>query len=470
MSWASLAAKAPVPAAPEAPPVGLDVPDEPIVDEESDDDAGTGADMLVHDEPMMDEQDKRQLLVVDTGGIVKGAHLQRLAEKFVTIEDVLKEVRDKKTRAWLDALPYQLELREPSDESFEAVSAFAGKTGDLRSLSRVDLRVLALTWMMEKECCGGVDHLKTEPNQQGGKVRVRSGRAQVAPPGWHEQARKKKTKAAEPPEMDGWGGGSWIVPEEEEAAAEEAAAEEAVVEEEEPAAAEAEEQDATMEQQDGAGFEQIGEPQLANGMEWEEEEDTGLDWLCPDNIDAAVAGTDWGASPLNADSTSVACVTTDFAMQNVLLQMGLKVLSVDGMVIRRARTYILKCEACFKTTTDLMKQFCGACGNHTLYKVSVQSTQSGVSHYELRSRTKKNNLRGTRFSIPLPKGGRNNSDVILREDQLRAPKAAKAIDWCDPDAGWEMQGKRKGRGQAKEYGVGRRNPNAAKGKVRGKKR
>ena len=71
MSWASLAAKAPVPAAPEAPPVGLDVPDEPIVDEESDDDAGTGADMLVHDEPMMDEQDKRQLLVVDTGGIVK---------------------------------------------------------------------------------------------------------------------------------------------------------------------------------------------------------------------------------------------------------------------------------------------------------------------------------------------------------------------------------------------------------------
>ena len=46
-------------------------------------------------------------------------------------------------------------------------------------------------------------------------------------------------------------------------------------------------------------------------------------------------------------------------------------LSVDGMVIRRARTYILKCEACYKTTTDLMKQFCGSCGNHTLYKVAA---------------------------------------------------------------------------------------------------
>ena len=42
-----------------------------------------------------------------------------------------------------ERLVWQLELREPSDESFEAVSAFAGKTGDLRSLSRVDLRVCA---------------------------------------------------------------------------------------------------------------------------------------------------------------------------------------------------------------------------------------------------------------------------------------------------------------------------------------
>ena len=112
--------------------------------------------------------------------------------------------------------------------------------------------------------------------------------------------------------MDGWGGGSWIVPvcvilchlpldgldviysfdfqEEEEAAAEEAAAEEAAEEEE---AAAAEEQDATMEQQDGAGMAAHtlsalqSTEKLANGMEWEEEEDTGLDWLCPDNIDAA---------------------------------------------------------------------------------------------------------------------------------------------------------------------------------------
>lgn len=83
-------------------------------------------------------------------------------------------------------------------------------------------------------------------------------------------------------------------------------------------------------------------------------------------------------------------------------------------------------------------------------------------------RSRKNNTRGTRFSIPLPKGGRRNNDVVLREDQLKPPKAPKAIDWCDPDAGWEQQG-RKG-AAVKSYGIGRRNPNERKSKVRGKKR
>ena len=39
-----------------------------------------------------------------------------------------------------------------------AVKDFARLTGDLPVLSTVDLRVLALTWMLEKEC-RGIDHL-----------------------------------------------------------------------------------------------------------------------------------------------------------------------------------------------------------------------------------------------------------------------------------------------------------------------
>lgn len=70
----------------------------------------------------------------------------------------------------------------------------------------------------------------------------------------------------------------------------------------------------------------------AQGMEWEDQEDTGLGWLGPENIDEAVQDAGWGsAKPLNKSQVAVACVTTDFAMQNVLIQMGLKVcLAVYG--------------------------------------------------------------------------------------------------------------------------------------------
>lgn len=45
------------------------------------------------------------------------------------------------------------------------VSEFAKLTGDFRCLSAVDLRVLALTYQLEKEHCG-IDHIKTRPTKQ----------------------------------------------------------------------------------------------------------------------------------------------------------------------------------------------------------------------------------------------------------------------------------------------------------------
>ena len=47
-------------------------------------------------------------------------------------------------------------------------------------------------------------------------------------------------------------------------------------------------------------------------------------------------------------SIKTACVTTDFSMQNVMMQMGLSVISVDGLLIRAAKQWVLRCMACFK--------------------------------------------------------------------------------------------------------------------------
>ena len=65
------------------------------------------------------------------------------------------------------------------------------------------------------------------------------------------------------------------------------------------------------------------------------------------------------------ETLPVACITTDFSMQvishsrqsflltsilhtlkNVLIQLGIPVISVDGLLIRTARSYILKCRVC----------------------------------------------------------------------------------------------------------------------------
>ena len=47
------------------------------------------------------------------------------------------------------------------------VTEFTRKTGDYRSLSATDIRLLALTYQLEKRHVG-VDHLKTEPDRKVG--------------------------------------------------------------------------------------------------------------------------------------------------------------------------------------------------------------------------------------------------------------------------------------------------------------
>jgi RNA-binding protein NOB1 len=42
------------------------------------------------------------------------------------------------------------------------------------------------------------------------------------------------------------------------------------------------------------------------------------------------------------------CMTADFAMQNVLLQMGLSLVGVEGKRIQKVKTWVLRCHACFK--------------------------------------------------------------------------------------------------------------------------
>jgi len=62
------------------------------------------------------------------------------------------------------------------------------------------------------------------------------------------------------------------------------------------------------------------------------------------------AAADASAPEAARPGVKTACVTTDFSMQNVMMQMGLSVVSVDGMLIRAAKQWVLRCMACFKVS------------------------------------------------------------------------------------------------------------------------
>lgn len=110
------------------------------------------------------------------------------------------------------------------------------------------------------------------------------------------------------------------------------------------------------------------------------------------------------------------------ALQNVLMQMGLHVVSLEGRLIHEARTYILRCYACFRTTSNVTKGiyskllllllmhlncctdfsvFCPKCGNQTLKKVAVSLNEDGTLQIHISNR-KKLTARGKKVNMLLP--------------------------------------------------------------------
>ncbi|GIL95465.1 hypothetical protein Vretimale_1490, partial [Volvox reticuliferus] len=134
----------------------------------------------------------------------------------------------------------------------------------------------------------------------------------------------------------------------------------------------------------------------------------------------SVAGTNPKWRPNT--SSNVFTITADFAMQNVMLQMGLRLVSRDGKYIHRVSRWALRCTACFFVTKEVGRLFCPRCGNMTMDKVEVSVGPNGAEFFGV---TKKFILRGTRFSLPKPKSGRGaRSNPVLREDVLLARTGA----------------------------------------------
>ncbi|KAJ6705590.1 hypothetical protein OIU79_010306 [Salix purpurea] len=512
--------------------------------------------------------------VIDANAVIAGGEkLNNLADKFVTVPEVLAEIRDPVSRHRLAFIPFSIDCREPSPDSLNKVIKFARATGDLQTLSDVDLKLIALTYTLETQL-HGTKHIRDEPPP------VHTVKVKRLPekdmPGWGSNVPNlEEWEALEQETGDGLDPGSRILPLKDislnamptddqsedgsmgiggEANSENSEDvehgsrkprrfppkkkeinlegkkmvaggidasqgqfddnsgewmpavsrsthrrylrrkgrrdfNEALLEKDRQRDLEKSMDDSNIEvptipdqvihqsliseesmmtevkkcdgdvslilkqmrleedtleaAQGEKGENSIpAETEINNSRDMEASLD-GIENIDVDKrgVDIASAETDhleilsqthesvdasyaddidseqsWMIRSLS--ESSVACVTSDFAMQNVLLQMGLRLLAPGGNQIRQLHRWILKCHACYTVTAEIGRIFCPKCGNGgTLRKVAVTVGENGIVLADRRPRI---TLRGTKFSLPSPQGGRDaiTKNLILREDQL----------------------------------------------------
>ncbi|KAH1089707.1 hypothetical protein J1N35_016964 [Gossypium stocksii] len=520
--------------------------------------------------------------VVDANAVIEGGEkLNNTADRFVTVPEVLAEIRDPVSRHRLAFIPFSIDSVEPSPDALNKVIKFARATGDLQTLSDVDLKLIALTYTLESQI-HGTNHLRDAPPP------VHVVNVKRLPerdlPGWGSNVPNlEEWEALEAETGDGFNSNSRILPLKDlnmNYVSSDNHSEDVLVEPKSETHSENREdvdqgfrrprrylpqkkevkiegknmvadgidasqghlddnaddwlpavsrsthrrylrrkarrefyealvkKDCQEDMEKGLGksnsedasgcpdqpLQQIAEEvHSGNGIseeaeqaefdegdgdlssilkqmrleedpartlgEAKEAETTAEEAMLDDSMNLAVEGDSEELDQLEMSSqtnetfdasftddvsseqswmlrslseSTVACVTGDFAMQNVLLQMGLRLLAPGGMQIRQVHRWVLKCHACYTVTAEIGRIFCPKCGNGgTLRKVAVTVGENGIV---LASHRPRITLRGTKFSLPLPQGGRDaiTKNLILREDQLPQkflyPKTKKKVN------------------------------------------
>ncbi|KAF0934374.1 hypothetical protein E2562_025003 [Oryza meyeriana var. granulata] len=457
--------------------------------------------------------------VVDANAVISGgAALSSSAGRLVTVPEVLEEVRDASARRRLALLPVPVETVEPAPEFVKKAVKFARETGDLQTLSDVDIKIIALAYMLEAEI-HGTNHLREHPppprvvnvknlkeapllgwgsnvpnlaeweeldqiSEAGGDLKSRilplkdlenqeipnsetNSISEKQGDEVHQPAKKDVHIAWEDDENnEGWlpavsrsthrrylqrkarrdalkeSGQSF-----ETSSVAPSIDDDNILSENglNPVDGPSAYPDKTASRTDVLEHQEVDGPETVGDHLHSDDKDNGVcnvgtvEETCGtdacieelDNLDIkseTEEGVDssfvddgsseqsWALRALS--ESTVACVTSDYAMQNVILQIGLRLLAPGGMQIRQLHRWVLRCHACYKVTQEIGKIFCPKCGNGgTLRKVSVTVGENGIT---MASRRPRVTLRGTKFSLPMPQGGRDaiTKNPILREDQL----------------------------------------------------
>jgi len=339
-------------------------------------------------------------LVADSGAFIRNADLKELGGVIYTCKAVVDEIKDKATKKRLSVLPYDLKFSFPSGDAVQKITEVSKLSGDYPSLSVTDIQVLALTYDLslryDAESSNAIetneiDSLKKDVIQYGGTMKQ-----DLNIPGFYIPENDTNGDAVESDSIDD-GVSS------------------------QPDPSNDEEVELVTDEMDKVQIEDCSEEVSSEKGECNDilEDVTNITdakeadtWITPAKLQAI-------KSSLNEESKgrNVACLTTDFAMQNVLLKMKLGVLSADGLLIKSTRNYVLRCHACFAITKIMTKVFCPKCGNKTLKRVPVEIQADGTMKMFFSRNPKVLSRKGLVHSLPTPKGGKHAYNPILVEDQ-----------------------------------------------------
>lgn len=256
--------------------------------------------------PSVTPRNDRPVIVVDAGALMRVEALDRYRARcaFVTTPAAAQEVRDAISRQRISQRFLDIETLQPTDMDLAWVKKFAGMTGDLGFLSETDIGLIALTYMLQRST-GQTDHLRLKP-----AVYEAISEAEVARE-LEEESDIKIVWSLQPKK-----------------ACNSTACE-----------SDTKRQVELGDSADGSykNTEEFSEDDLSDDDGWVTQE------LLQKHL-GLLRGhqSNPESSQLNVDA-AVSCMTADFSMQNVLLQMGLEVLSPDGRKIKTVKIWALLC-------------------------------------------------------------------------------------------------------------------------------
>lgn len=382
-------------------------------------------------------------VVLDSSPLLLNTVTPSISEGFVTIKEVIDEIIDSESKARVNSYlqgtsSIKLEISEPSVESMDIVRKFAKSSGDLASLSAVDLKLCALVVSMELECNGENSKMRKVHQLKKAFISATNDEDDVNDVNDINDGNVSKGDNNNPQSDQ-----------------------------------EEQEYDDYLNDINDNGNIDDGFITKVNAKALRREErkmskkasNFEGDWITPEGLQsfitkASTTTTSNSSSLKSINSTSatnsikkvqpstrVGCISGDFAVQNIILLMKLPLLSIQNSKrIRQLKNWLLRCHACYKITKEMHKKFCPHCGNTTLIRTSYTLNSRGDIHLFLKDNFQYN-LRGTKAPIPLPRSGQSSSIrsqahgngkdrrvLLLREDQKEMLRARKSQIWSENKA------------------------------------